>query len=421
MDYYSKNMDANTDILLEKINNEKSSSNLKVTQCLSKVLTSPEKIESNSGFYSLLFILIIFIIIFIIFCCKGRALLEEKIDEVIYKKFDKKENHHKKNNKKTKNFQIINIHPQKKHRTNIKKYSNYKLGKKNKIKNLTKTSNSNSRMNSTKLLTINKNNNFNIQNIFFSGNNNNIYKNKKGKIGLKNKINLDYYNDYELNSLSYTRALILDKRSFCDIYCSLLKNKQLIMFTFCSFNDYNSGIIKKFTFFLSFAVHYTINGLFFTDDFMHKIYTRGGGYDTALHFPKIILSTIISIIFLRIMLETLILTDRNVLQVKIQKTKKLALKMKTEAMKCINIKFAIFFIVNFILLVLFWFYLTCFNGVYSKTQITLIENTLISFGISILYPNVWNIFPACFRIQSLDTKNKNKQCMYTTSKILQII
>ena len=159
--------------------------------------------------------------------------------------------------------------------------------------------------------------------------------------------------DYEINTMSYQKVFGLDKRSFCDIYCSLLKNKQLIMFTFCSFNDYNSGIIKKFTFFLSFAVHYTINGLFFTDDFMHKIYTRGGGYDTALHFPKIILSTIISIIFLRIMLETLILTDRNVLQVKIQKTKKLALKMKTEAMKCINIKFAIFFIVNFILLVLF--------------------------------------------------------------------
>ena len=69
----------------------------------------------------------------------------------------------------------------------------------------------------------------------------------------------DSENDYELNNLSYEDALKYDKRTCCDYYCSLIKNKQIILFTFCSFNDYNSGIIKKFMFFLSFALHYTIN------------------------------------------------------------------------------------------------------------------------------------------------------------------
>ena len=45
--------------------------------------------------------------------------------------------------------------------------------------------------------------------------------------------------DYELNWLSYEEALKFDKRSNCDYYSSLLRSKQLFIFTFCSFNDYN--------------------------------------------------------------------------------------------------------------------------------------------------------------------------------------
>ena len=140
----------------------------------------------------------------------------------------------------------------------------------------------------------------------------------------------DQENDYELNILSYKLAIIFDKRTCCDYYCSLLKNKQLFMFTFCSFNDYNSGIIKKFIFFLSFAVHYTINTLFFTDDTMHQIYEDEGSYNFNYQLPKILLSAISSTVFLRIILETLVLTDRNILQVKREKTFQNAIFKKKE-------------------------------------------------------------------------------------------
>ena len=59
--------------------------------------------------------------------------------------------------------------------------------------------------------------------------------------------------DYEFNWLSYPEALNYDKRSNCDYYSSLIRSKQLFIFTFCSFNDYNSGVIKKFMFFFVFC------------------------------------------------------------------------------------------------------------------------------------------------------------------------
>ena len=231
----------------------------------------------------------------------------------------------------------------------------------------------------------------------------------------------DNENDYELNTLKYIIALKYDKRTCCDYYTSLLKNKQLFLFTFCSFNDYNSSIIKKFIFFLSFAIHYTINALFFNDDTMHKILEDNGSYNISYQFPKILISSIASIVLMRIMLETLVLTERNVLEVKRQKTKELAENMKLKVLKCIKIKFAIFFVLNFFLLILFWFYLTCFNGVYENTQIYLIENTFISFGINIIYPFFWNIIPSLLRIYSLGSKKDDRKCIYSASKICQLI
>ena len=254
-----------------------------------------------------------------------------------------------------------------------------------------------------------------------------LTKNKKNDG--KHKLNLtqeyecvpDQENDYEMNTLSYFDALKFDKRSCCDYYISLIKNKQIVAFTFCSFNDYNSGIIKKFIFFLSFALHYTINALFFNDSNMHKIYEDEGKYNFSYQFPKVLLSAVSSTIILRIMLETLVLTDKIILKVKYQKTRQEAVLMKKQVLKCINIKFILFFVLNFLLLILFWIYLTSFNGTYENTQVYLIENTAISFGLSLVYPFIINIFPSALRILSLDKTQANKECLYKASKIIQIL
>ena len=405
---YSK--EENKDGLLNKISNEKSKSNLDVTKCMN--VFQADKIKTNSGFLTIVIILGVYIIIFIIFCSKGKSMLEAKIDEVIYKTFIKEKkkgkivkNKHKNKNKKIKdkkhiiNINIINSKRVKIIPPNMKR-------KKNSIKAFDKT-------NSRTFLNKVKNKKSSIFNKVFTENT----KNKQNEI--RNKIDND--NDYELNSLSYKDALMHDKRTCCNYYISLIKYKQIIVFTFCSFNDYNSGIIKKMIFFISFALHYTINALFFDDTTMHQIYLDQGKFNFSYQFTKIIISSASSTFILRIMLQTLVLTDNNILQVKYQSTKKLALKKKLEVLKYINVKFAIFFILNFILLILFGFYLTCFNGTYENTQIYLIKNTFISFGFSLLYPFIINIFPSIIRIISLDVRAKNKSCLFSTSKLLQIL
>ena len=109
------------------------------------------------------------------------------------------------------------------------------------------------------------------------------------------------------------------------------------------------------------------------------------------------------------------------MKVKLQPNKIMAINAKKEKLKYMKIKFAIFFILNFILLILFWYYLTCFNAIYKNTQIYLIENTFISFGLSLFYPFIFNLIPMIIRMNSIHSSNKGKRCLYKISQIFQLI
>ena len=174
-------------------------------------------------------------------------------------------------------------------------------------------------------------------------------------------------------------------------------------------------------FFLSFALHYTVNALFFTDSNMHQIYEDEGKFNFEYQISHILYSALISTFVLRMMLQFLVLTDKDVLEIKLQQTKQLAINMKRIKLKCMKVKFAIFFVLNFILLGLFWYYLTCFNAVYKNTQVYLIENTFISFAFSLFYPFIINIFPTVLRNCAIHSSDKNQEYLYKFSQIVQFI
>jgi hypothetical protein len=300
--------------------------------------------------------------------------------------------------------------------------NNKKSSKKNSIIN------SNQKLNNSRKKIINNNQNKkgknnSRQNSLLIPNQNNAINNNKKIINNNKKPTISAFKpetDYEYNWLSYKQAITYDKRSSCEYYGSLLKNKQLILFTFCSFNDYNSGVVKKFMLFLSFALHYTTNALFFTEVTLHQIYEDEGKFNFEYQISKILLSSLISIVVLRLMLQILVLTDKDILQVKKGTTKQMAINKKKKVLKCMKIKFAIFFILNFVLLTLFWYYLTCFNAIYKNTQVYLIKNTCISFAFSLIYPFFINLFPTMIRMCSLHSKKKDNACLYKLSQIIQI-
>ena len=133
--------------------------------------------------------------------------------------------------------------------------------------------------------------------------------------------------------------------------------------------------------------------------------------------PNILYSTIIST-FISILIKFFSLTENNILPIK--SAKKNITTLKSKILKCLVIKFITFFFLDFIFLLLFWYYLSSFCSVYTNTQTHLIKDTLVSFGLSLIYPFGINLLPGIFRIPSINAKKKDKKCMYNFSKIIQI-
>ena len=227
-------------------------------------------------------------------------------------------------------------------------------------------------------------------------------------------------NDQELNSLSYEHAKILDKRTFIQYYWSLLKKKQLILFTFYPSNDYNIRLIKMTFFIVSFSLYMSINGFFFSDSTMHKVYETNGNFNFIYQIPQILYSTLVSMTINKLLMY-LSLSEKSILDLKREKNMKEVSDKSNKIEKCLKIKLLIYFILSFLLMLFFWYFISTFCAVYSNTQIILIKNTLISFGISMIYPFGYALLPGIFRIPSLRAKNKDLEYMYKISELFALI
>ena len=115
---------------------------------------------------------------------------------------------------------------------------------------------------------------------------------KNSKVSHTNK-NLGLSDYYKLNNLDYLQAKKLDKRSYFQIYWSLLKREHPFIFTFITKDDYNITMIKYSRFIFLFCTNMAMNVFFFSDETMHKMFLDYGKYNFMQQIPQIIYSTLI--------------------------------------------------------------------------------------------------------------------------------
>ena len=158
------------------------------------------------------------------------------------------------------------------------------------------------------------------------------------------------------------------------------------------------------------------------DETMHKIYIDKGKYEFIYQLQTIIYSTLISIFFDKI-LKFFALSETAILDLKsgrnnidVGKLKDINLKLR----KKIIIKTFLYFTISSFILLFYWYYLALFCAIYVNTQIHLVKDTAISFGLNLLTPFVVNLLPGIFRIPSLSNKNNKKSYLCTISKFLQL-
>ena len=152
---------------------------------------------------------------------------------------------------------------------------------------------------------------------------------------------------------------------------------------------------------------------------MHKIYKSSGAFDWKIQVPIIIFSTLISMV-LSEPLNFFGLSNDDIISFK-QNIKKIYFKNRTKILKKrLSIKFILFFIIGFILLSFLWYYISLFCVVYKNTQIHLMYDTIMGFGLSMLFPFGIYLIPAIFRMIALSDKKHKRKFLYDFSKLFQL-
>jgi len=435
-------MNINKTKLYENFINIEKISNINILNCYKELFTK-SGILKNIGFFVSISVIIFQIISMIIFYLKTLKIIMKKIKEIIFAikhldllKTEEKEKTIKnkiikrskgKKGKILKKNNSSNIKPLPNTNNNKEKQRDKKKFKSKKINNIHINYNNNNFYNDNNHINngvITKNiTKRNKVNLMTKESKNNILdiKTQNKSINIKEKIKsiLEYKND-EKNSLSYDLAIQYDKRTYCEYYISLLKAKHLLIFSFFTSDDYNSRIIKYELFLINFVIYYTVNAFFFTEENIHQIYEEQGSFNFIYQLPKIIYSSLIPIIF-NTVLKLLALSNDSIIKFKQNRSKKNINIRGTGLKNKIKIKLVFYFIISFIVLSLSGYYLTLFGAVYINTQIHLLKDTLISFGISFIYPFILNLLPGIFRIISLSNEKKRRKCLYSFSKLIQKI
>ena len=124
-------------------------------------------------------------------------------------------------------------------------------------------------------------------------------------------------------------------------------------------------------------MYFCFNTLFFSDESISHIYSNSGSYDYIYFIPKSIISTLISGI-INIFFKFLALNNSKKLKVSLNSYKKY--------LKSSQIKLGIFFLMQFLFLLFFWYFTSSFCAVYVNTQKHLFKNCIISFLFSMIFP-----------------------------------
>ena len=222
--------------------------------------------------------------------------------------------------------------------------------------------------------------------------------------------------NYELNRLELDKALHLDKRNFCQIFYSIIKREQIILFTFFSWNDYNLAYIKFARFFFLLSTEIAMNVLLFFDSSIHELFLNKGKFNFVKFILQIIISSFVSHV-IEVIVCFLTMTDKYIYQIKKMDNNEINKIMVMKTLNCINIKLSSFFVFIFIFMIIYWYLITTFCAVYENAQTILLINSLISFVLYLIYPILFYFIISLFKYIGLKT---NSSCIYKLGNVFPL-
>ena len=200
----------------------------------------------------------------------------------------------------------------------------------------------------------------------------------------QNQQNAKFFEEYlstAPDDMDYDDAVYKDKRTFWEYFLENFIEDQIIATTFIHFDPLKTRTMKIMLFILNIILYFLINGLFFSESYISKVYNlnkKEGFFD---FFPRSInrlfYTTVVSII-VAFIVDLFFVEEKKIKGIfKREKDDKIVLKEGIiNLLTSIQKRFLLFIIIVYVIIFISLFYFLCFNYVYPKTQIEWIKSSI---------------------------------------------
>ena len=201
------------------------------------------------------------------------------------------------------------------------------------------------------------------------------------------------------DEMEYEKAKNEDKRNFCKIYNDILLNKHILLNIIYEEDKYKPRTVKLIIYLLSIDLYFVINGLFYSESYISQLYKSKEKERFFTFVPRSITRFIYSyivIIIVNFLINFIIINGNKIKNIINKKENNDNNKVIIRGEICkilfkIERSIIIFFLVNYFIMIISWYYITCFNNVYSNTKIEWIKSSIFIILIMQLEPFVYTL------------------------------
>ena len=224
-------------------------------------------------------------------------------------------------------------------------------------------------------------------------------------------LDMEEYLKSDLDDMEYDDAIKYDNRTFCLFYWERLKEKQMII-NFCCNDDFlKPKTMKLLILLLNIDLYFVANGLFYNEEYISDLF-HSIEEETFFSFLKRSIERIVYVTIVGTIIENIIafifIEEKKIKKIFIrEKDNFIQLKYQIfKIIKSIKIRYIIFIILCFIIAIFSFYYVNCFNNVYSGIKKEWIKSSIVIIIIMQLLPLLLAFIEALLRLISFKCKSE---------------
>ena len=236
----------------------------------------------------------------------------------------------------------------------------------------------------------------------------------------KNKKFFEEYLSTSFDDMAFDDAIVKDDRNFREIFCEILKEKQIIMNTFVAHDPIKTRFIKYIFFILDICLYLVVNGLFFGEEYLSLLYNLDEEDNFFSFFPrtidKLIYATFVSMVIAYIT-DFFFVEEKKIIGIfrREKDNRHLIKQLIVKFIKELQNRYIGFIAMVFVILLFSFYYLVCFNRVYPKTQLEWLKSSIVIMIFINILSLLKCLYEASLRVLSFRFQSEK---LFKLSKII---